>query len=134
MRGVDDRRADRRLGLGVDEDRAARLEVANDVDVVDDLFPHVDRRAVVLERELHGLDGALDSGAIAAGGSEENALDHPDDRSLDHGLVSQAGDRARRGPAAPGGSSRQGLPNAPRSERFASPSDIDAITRPSGFQ
>ena len=66
MSGVDDRRASRHLGLLVDEDRAARLEVANDVDVVDDLLAHVHGRAVVLERELDRLDGALDSGAVAA--------------------------------------------------------------------
>ena len=67
VRGVDDRRAGRRLRLGLDEDRAARLEVADDVDVVDDLLAHVDRRAVVLERELDRLDRALDAGAVAAG-------------------------------------------------------------------
>ena len=74
--GEDDRRALRRLLLGVDEDRAARLEIADDVDVVDDLLAHVDRRPVVLERQLDGLDGALDPGAIAARRSEEDALDH----------------------------------------------------------
>ena len=83
VRGEDDRRADGRLGLGVDEDRAAGLELAHDVDVVDDLLAHVDRRAVVLERELHRLDRALDPGAVAAGRREENAFDHIADRSLD---------------------------------------------------
>ena len=73
---VDDRRALGRLFLGVDEDRAARLEVADDVDVVDDLLADVHGRAVVLERELDRLDGALDPGAVAAGRSEEDALDH----------------------------------------------------------
>ena len=72
----DDRRARRRLLLRVDEDRAARLEVAHDVDVVDDLLAHVDGRPVVLERELDRLDGALDPGAVAARRSEEDALDH----------------------------------------------------------
>ena len=76
MGGIDDRRALGRLCLGVDEDRAARLEVADDVDVVDDLLAHVDRGPVVLERELDGLDGALDPGAVAARGCQENALDH----------------------------------------------------------
>ena len=66
VRRVDDRRARRHLGLLVDEDRAARLEIADDVDVVDDLLADVDRRAVVLERLLDRLDGALDPGAVAA--------------------------------------------------------------------
>jgi hypothetical protein len=30
----------------------------------------------VLERQLDRLDGALDPGAVAAGGGEEDALDH----------------------------------------------------------
>ena len=76
VRRVDDRRALRRLRLGVDEDRAARLEIADDVDVVDDLLAHVDRRAVVVERQLDRLDGALDPGAVAAGRGEEHAFDH----------------------------------------------------------
>ena len=66
MGGVDDRRSARHLGLFLDEDRAARLEVSNDVDVVDDLLADVHGRAVVLERELHCLDGAFDSRAVAA--------------------------------------------------------------------
>ena len=78
VRRVDDRRARRHLGLLVDEDRAARLEVADDVDVVDDLLADVDRRAVVLERLLDRLDGALDPGAVAAGRCQENAFDHAD--------------------------------------------------------
>ena len=52
--------------LVVDEDRAARLEVADDVEVVDDLLPDVDRRAVVLERALDGLHGPVDARAVAA--------------------------------------------------------------------
>ena len=50
MGGVDDGRPRGNLRLFLDEDRAARLEVADDVDVVDDLLANVDRRAVVLER------------------------------------------------------------------------------------
>ena len=76
MSRVDDGRALGNLGLLVDEDRAARLEIADDVDVVDDLLAHVDRGAVVLERLLDRLDGALDAGAVAAGRGEEDALDH----------------------------------------------------------
>ena len=78
VRGVDDRRALRNLGLLLDEDRAACLEVAHDVDVVDDLLSHVDRCAVVLERLLDRLDGALDAGAVAARRREQHALHHGD--------------------------------------------------------
>ena len=74
--GVDDRRSARHLGLFLDEDRAARLEIANDVDVVDDLLADVHGRAVVLERELDRLDGTLDAGAVAARRGEEDAFDH----------------------------------------------------------
>ena len=64
--GVDDDRARRHLALVLHEDRAASLEVADDVDVVDDLLAHVDGGAVVLERLLDRLDGALDARAVAA--------------------------------------------------------------------
>ena len=64
------------LGLLVDEDRAALLEVADDVEVVDDLLADVDRCPVQLERALHGLDRPLDACAIASRRSEENLLDH----------------------------------------------------------
>ena len=67
VRRVDDRRAVGHLGLLLDEDRTTRLEVADHVDVVDDLLAHVDGCAVVLERPLDRLDGALDPGAVAAG-------------------------------------------------------------------
>ena len=66
----------RHLGLVVDEDRAALLEVADDVEVVDDLLADVDGRAVQVERALDRLDRPLDAGAIAARRSEENLLDH----------------------------------------------------------
>ena len=79
---VDDRRALRRLLLGIDEDRPTHLEIADDVDVVDDLLADVHRRAVVLERELDRLDRAFDPGAIAAGRREEDTLDHREDRSF----------------------------------------------------
>ena len=64
--GVDDDRAFRHLALVLHEDRSPSLEVADDVDVVDDLLADVDRRAVVLERLLDRLDGALDTGAVPA--------------------------------------------------------------------
>ena len=50
----------------VDEDRAALLELGDNVGVVDDLLAHVDRRAAILERALDDLDRALDAGARCA--------------------------------------------------------------------
>ena len=76
VRGEDDGRALRHLGLLVDEHRAARLEVADDVEVVDDLLADVDGRPVEVERLLDRLDRALDAGAVAAGRREEDLLDH----------------------------------------------------------
>ena len=59
----------------VDEDRAALAQLLHDVLVVHDLLAHVDRRAVELERALDGLHGAVDAGAVAARGGEEELLD-----------------------------------------------------------
>ena len=64
----------------------------------------------MLERELDRLDGTLDAGAVAAWRSEENAFDHPGDRSLDPSRRRANG----KGPAAPGGRCGRALPNAPR--------------------
>ena len=82
VRRVDDRRTARNVALVLDEDRATSLEVPHDVDVVDDLLPHVHRCAVVVESALDGLDGALDPGAVAAGRGEEDALDAHGSRVL----------------------------------------------------
>ncbi len=76
MGGEHDRRALRHLGLLVDEDGAARLEVADDVEVVDDLLADVHRRPVQVERLLDRLDGALDAGAVAARRGEEDLAHH----------------------------------------------------------
>ena len=58
----------------LDEDRTARLEVGDDVLVVDDLLADVDRRAVQVERLLHRDHRAVHAGAVAAGGGEPHAL------------------------------------------------------------
>jgi len=76
VRGEDDRLTLRHLGLLVDEDRAARLEIADDVQVVDDLLAHVDRRPVEVECLLDRLDGALDPGAVATGRRQQDLSDH----------------------------------------------------------
>ena len=72
--GEDDHLALRHLGLLLDEDRAALGELLDHVLVVDDLFADVDGGAVVLERALDRLHGAIDAGAVAARGGEQYAL------------------------------------------------------------
>ena len=69
-------RAFRDVLLAVDEHRAARLEVANDVDVVDDLVPNVDRRPVRLEELLDDVDRADHTCAEAARRRDENTPAH----------------------------------------------------------
>ena len=72
--GEDDHLALRHLGLLLDEDRAALGELLDHVLVVDDLLADVDRRAVELERALDRLHGAVDAGAVAARGGEQDRL------------------------------------------------------------
>ena len=76
MRGEDDRLPLGDLGLLIDEHGSARLEIADDVQVVDDLLADVDGRPVQVERLLDGLDGALDPGAIATGRREQDLPHH----------------------------------------------------------
>ena len=76
VRREDDQLALGNLVLGLDEHRAARLEVADDMDVVDDLVAHVDRRPVLLEQLLDDVDRAHHSCAEAPGRGDENALAH----------------------------------------------------------
>ena len=66
VRGKNDRRPDRRVGFRLDEDRPAILEVANNVSVVNDLMPNVNRRPVVLERQFNGLDSPFHAGTKPA--------------------------------------------------------------------
>ena len=72
--GEDDHLALRHLGLLLDEDRAALGELLDHVLVVDDLLADVDGGAVELERALDRLHGAVDAGAVAARGGEQDAL------------------------------------------------------------
>jgi hypothetical protein len=64
------------VALVLDEDRAASLEVADDVSVVDDLLAHVYGRPVQVEELFDRVNSAFNPGAIAAGRREENPLDH----------------------------------------------------------
>ena len=83
--GLDDRRRDAVRGkdhqgaLGdlvgfVDEDGALLLQGADHVDVVHDLLAHVDGRAVVLQRFFHRDDRAVNAGAVAARGRQQDLL------------------------------------------------------------
>jgi exodeoxyribonuclease VII large subunit len=73
MGGEHDDRAFRHLVGLLDEDRPPGLEPGDHVGVVDDLLADVDGCAVPLERDLHGLHGAVDSGAISARSGEEHS-------------------------------------------------------------
>ena len=64
----------RHLGLLLDEDGPALAQLLHHVLVVHDLLAHVDRRAVELEGALHGLDGPVDAGAVAAGGRQQKLV------------------------------------------------------------
>ncbi len=76
MGGEDNEPSRRHLFLALDEDRAALLEVADDVRVVDDLLADVDRGAMELECLFDGLDCPLDTGAIASGRGENQPFYH----------------------------------------------------------
>ena len=74
VRAEDDVRSRRDLLDLIDKDRALPLQGRNDVDVVHDLFTHVHRCTVVLQRLLHGDHRAVHSSAIPSGGGEEYLL------------------------------------------------------------
>jgi hypothetical protein len=72
MRGEDDRLALGHLVELLDEDRAARLEVGDDVLVVHDLLAHVDGGAVEVQGLLDRHDRPVDARAVAAGGRQQD--------------------------------------------------------------
>jgi hypothetical protein len=59
-----------------DDDCAAGAERVDDVRVVHDLLSHVDRRPVLRERALDGLDSSFDPSAIPSRRREQDPLDH----------------------------------------------------------
>jgi hypothetical protein len=75
VRREDDARGTRHLILALDEDNTATLEIAHDVDVVNDLLPNVDRRSPEIQRLLNGLDRPLHACAVAAGGGHNDTPD-----------------------------------------------------------
>ena len=98
----DDQLALGNLGLLLDEDRAALGQLLDDVLVVDDLLADVDRRSVQLERVLDGLHGAVDPGAVAARGGEQDALGSVDG-GAGHGPKGTGGRPLRRDQRRGGG-------------------------------
>src|SRR5437773_3284100 len=74
--GEDADLAGRNLVLRVDEDGAEPLQPTNDVVVVDDLVPDVDRRTVVGEQPLDDLDRAVDARTEGPRSREEHAPTH----------------------------------------------------------
>ena len=72
MRGEDDPRTVGHLVQLLNEDRAAALEILDDVSVVHDLATHVDRCAEAFERGGHRVDGPLHARAERARGGEQD--------------------------------------------------------------
>src|SRR5437899_1513698 len=61
----------------IDENRALRLEIVDDKFVVDDLVPHVDRRAVLRKRLFDNRNRAVDARAEPARIREQNIHQFP---------------------------------------------------------
>ncbi len=59
----------------LDEHRAVGAQLVDDIAVVHDFVPHVDRRAERFQRALDDGDGAIDAGAEAAGIGEQDVQD-----------------------------------------------------------
>src|SRR6266540_1258746 len=72
--GEDHGRAVRHLVEFVDEPNPSLLESAHDVEVVNDLLAHVERRIDALERQVDHVDRPHDSGAEAARRGEQDPL------------------------------------------------------------
>ncbi|GAA2529214.1 hypothetical protein GCM10009860_06140 [Microbacterium mitrae] len=74
MGAKDNVRARRNLVYLLDKDGTHLLQLGDDVNVVHDLFAHVNRRAVTLQSLLHRDHGTVNTGAVSAGGGEQNLL------------------------------------------------------------
>jgi hypothetical protein len=64
----------RNVELRLDEDSAPRLQLGDDVRVVDDVLAHVDGRAECVERVNDCRHGTVDTRAESAWGGEKYAL------------------------------------------------------------
>lgn len=74
--------ARRNLAQLLDEHRAFPAQPLDYVFIVHDRVPHIDRRAILLERQLDDLDGPVHSGAETARRAERNL-----EFGLSHGLA-----------------------------------------------
>ena len=72
----DDLGSGRDVLLGVDEDCAEPLELANDMRVVDDPPANVDGGSSQAKRLLDRLDRTFDPGAVPARSRKKDPLDH----------------------------------------------------------
>ncbi len=70
--GKDDKSAIGNVVEFVHEDGAPSLQLGHHVAIVDDLSPHIDGRAVLLEHAFDGLDRALDTGAKRPGPGQKH--------------------------------------------------------------
>src|SRR4029079_18977236 len=66
VRAEDHGRAVRHFLELINEDRALRTQLVDDIAVVHDFMAHIDRRAERLERALDDLDRAVDAGTESA--------------------------------------------------------------------
>ena len=74
---------------GLDEAHAALGEVANNMQVVDNLVEHIERRPMPLERAFHGFNGHLHAGTEAARlGDDDFFYRHRTTSSLEESLNS----------------------------------------------
>ncbi len=72
MRGKHDGCASRNFIQFLHKHRALCLQAVHHIAVVDDFMTHIDRRAMLFERQLDNLDRAVDTGAKAARGGEQD--------------------------------------------------------------
>jgi hypothetical protein len=81
------------LGYFVHKNNSASFQLAHHMDVVNDLLAHIDRCPKALERLFYGNDRAIDSGAVTAGGCQQNSFGSCD-RVIDK-LLSARRDKRR---------------------------------------
>ena len=74
VRTKHDERTLRHLSDLIDKNRALGLELGDHVNVVHDLFAHVDRAAVTLDGLLDGHDSAVNAGAVPAWRGEQHSF------------------------------------------------------------
>src|SRR3569833_819930 len=74
MSGKNDDVASRDISQFLDEDGSLVAQILDDVGVMHDLMPHINRRAELRKRALDDFDCAVDAGAKAARLRQQNFL------------------------------------------------------------